>query len=283
MIILQTILSIFSMVAYNSLVNGVCKKDLKTTDHVHAFSSIFYAVCVVFFGLVALGGGISWFTVILGLAFGIVTNLSAYYKMRALASGPMHVTLLVTTASMIIPTMSGVFFGESFSIWKLLIVFILIFFIYLSFEKSDEKKTNKTWVVFCILAFAFQAAVGVLQKVHQSTEHKGEIGVFLLIAFICSLVFSVVRRKTPYKQLCFTKKQVIFAVVCGICTFAMNYINLKLSGILPSQLFFPLINGSAIVLSSLCSVFIFKEHLSKKQFVGLAGGILSLIAICLVK
>jgi multidrug transporter EmrE-like cation transporter len=63
----------------------------------------------------------------------------------------------------------------------------------------------------------------------------------------------------------------------------MNYINLKLSGLLPSQLFFPLINGSAIILSSLSSVFIFKESLSKKQVVGLVGGILSLIAICLVK
>ena len=63
----------------------------------------------------------------------------------------------------------------------------------------------------------------------------------------------------------------------------MNYINLKLSGLLPSQLFFPLVNGSAIVLSSLSSVFIFKERITKKQVVGLVGGLLSLIAICLVK
>lgn len=283
MIILQTILSISSIVLYNCLVNGVCKKDLKTTDHVHAFTSIFYAVCVVLFACLAFSGGISWYTVILGLVFGAVTNLSAYYKMRSLAEGPMHITLLVTTSSMIVPTMSGVFFGESFSIWKLVIVFILIFFIYLSFDKSGDKRINKKWVIFCIIAFIFQAAVGVLQKVHQSSEYKGEIGVFLLIAFICSLVFSLVRRKTPYRALGFTKKQVIFALVCGICTFTMNYINLKLSGLLPSQLFFPLINGSAIILSSLSSVFIFKESLSKKQVVGLVGGILSLIAICLVK
>lgn len=283
MIILQTILSISSIVLYNCLVNGVCKKDLKTTDHVHAFTSIFYAVCVVLFACLAFSGGISWYTVILGLVFGAVTNLSAYYKMRSLAEGPMHITLLVTTSSMIVPTMSGVFFGESFSIWKLLIVFILIFFIYLSFDKSGDKRINKKWVIFCIIAFIFQAAVGVLQKVHQSSEYKGEIGVFLLIAFICSLVFSLVRRKTPYRVLGFTKKQVIFALICGICTFTMNYINLKLSGLLPSQLFFPLINGSAIILSSLSSVFIFKESLSKKQVVGLVGGILSLIAICLVK
>ena len=283
MIVLQTILSISSMVLYNCLVNGVCKKDLKTTDHLHAFTSIFYAVCVGLFAFVAIGGGISWYTVILGLVFGAVTNLSAYYKMRSLSAGPMHITLLVTTSSMIVPAMSGVFFGESFSVLKLVIVFILIFFIYLSFDKSDGKRVNRAWLVFCIIAFIFQAAVGVLQKVHQASEHRGEIGAFLLVAFICSLVFSLVRRKTPYRELGFTKKQVIFAILCGIFTFLMNYINLKLSGLLPSQLFFPLVNGSAIVLSSLSSVFIFKERITKKQVVGLVGGLLSLIAICLVK
>lgn len=62
----------------------------------------------------------------------------------------------------------------------------------------------------------------------------------------------------------------------------MNYINLKLSGVLPSQLFFPLVNGSTIILSSVMSVVVFKEHLSKKQAVGLIGGITSLVAICIV-
>jgi len=75
---------------------------------------------------------------------------------------------------------------------------------------------------------------------------------------------------------------VIIGLICGGCSFGMNYINLKLSGLLPSQLFFPLVNGSAIVLSSLMSVIIFREKLSKRQTVGLIGGIVSLVAICLV-
>ena len=59
--------------------------------------------------------------------------------------------------------------------------------------------------------------------------------------------------------------------------------NLKLSGLLPSQLFFPVVNGSAIILSSVMSVLLFKEKLTKRQVVGLLGGIISLVAICLVK
>ena len=78
------------------------------------------------------------------------------------------------------------------------------------------------------------------------------------------------------------KGTLIIGLVCGACTFAMNFINLKLSGLLPSQLFFPLVNGSSIVLSSLVSLFLFKEKITLKQQIGLVGGILALIAICLV-
>ena len=283
MIPFQIFLSISSMILQNCLLNNVCKKDLRTSDHVYRFNTLIYVVCIVLFGIVAISGGISWFTVGLGLLFGVITAFSNYYKMLSLSSGPMHITLLITTSSMIIPTMSGIFFGEQFSIAKLCIVFVLLFFIYLSLEKKGDTKINKRWLIFCTLAFVCQGSIGVLQKIHQSSVHKGETGSFLLIAFICSLIYSSIRAKKGFKELKFTKKHVIIALICGLCTFGMNFLNLRLSGLLPSQLFFPIVNGSAIVLSSVMSVLLFKEKLSKKQIVGLCGGIVSLIAICLVK
>lgn len=283
MLIIQIVLSISSMVLQNCIFNNVSKKELKTTDHVHRFNFLSYAVCIILFGVLAINGGISLYTVVMGLIFGVITALSLYYKMRSLRSGPMHITLLITTSSMIIPTMSGIFFGEKFSFAKLCIVAVLIFFIYLSLEKKGSTHTDKHWLLFCALAFVCQGSIGVLQKIHQSSEHKNEIGGFLLVAFICSLIYSHIRAKKGFKELNFTKKNLIFALICGVCTFGMNVLNLRLSGLLPSQLFFPVINGSAIVLSSVMSVLLFKEKLTKRQNIGLIGGIISLIAICLVK
>lgn len=284
MIVFQAIISISSVVLQNCILNKVCKKDLSTTNHVYRFNALMYAVCIILFGILAISGGFSLFTAALGLLFGVVTALSNYYKMLSLSTGPMHITLLITTSSMIIPTMSGVFFGESFSLPKLCLVFVLIFFIYLSLEKQSDKKIKGRWLVFCALAFIFQGSIGVLQKVHQSSSHKGESGSFLLIAFICSMVYSLIRsRGASFRSLGFSRKLFAFSLVCGVCTFLMNFLNLRLSGLLPSQLFFPVINGSAIILSSLASIVIFKERLNKKQIIGLCGGILSLVAICLVK
>lgn len=270
------------MVLQNCIFNNVCKKDLTTGAHVYRFNTLSYAICILLFGIIAISGGFSIFTVSLGLFFGVITALSNYYKMQSLSCGPMHITLLITTSSMIIPTMSGVFFGEEFSIAKLIFVFVLIFFIYLSLEKKGDSSINRRWLIFCTLAFVLQGSVGVLQKIHQSSSHKGEIGGFLFVAFICSIVYSHFSAKAGFKDLGFNRKLFIFALICGLCTFLMNFLNLKLSGLLPSQLFFPVVNGSAIILSSVMSVIIFKEKLTKRQIVGLCGGILSLVAICLV-
>ena len=279
-IILMTTTSITSIVTQNCLHNTVCKKHLTTPRLIALFNLPVYIVSALIFAFFMFLEGVSLFTVLLGIVFGVVTALANIYKMRALSSGPMHLTLLITTSSMLIPTMSGVFFGEAFSFYKLLAAIVLIFFIYLSLGKNGNNKINVKWILFCLLAFLLQGTIGVLQKVHQSSEYKAETGGFLFVAFLISLVFTFVRVKGDLKGL--SGKVTVFAIICGVCTFLMNDINLKLSGMLPSQLFFPLVNGSAIVLSSAMSIVLFKEKLTAKQYIGLGGGILTLIAICLV-
>ena len=275
------ILSISSMVLQNGIFNSVCKKHLKTNDDIYKFNIFVYAVCILIFGILTLNGSLSLYTVLLGVLFGVVTALSNLYKMLALSKGPMHITLLITTSSMIIPTLSGVFFGEKFSLFKLLLVLILIYFIYLSIGKSKEGKINKSWGICCLLAFILMGSIGIIQKIHQTSSHKSEISGFLFVSFFISLIISGLRVKDK-KNFKDKKNLIPLAMICGVCTFTMNFLNLKLSGLLPSQLFFPLVNGSAIVLSSVMSAVLFKERLSKRQTVGLIGGILSLIGICIV-
>lgn len=283
MVIFESVISICSMVIQNCLFNYFSKKELKTNKHIYLFHMLVYIVCIIFFGVAILNDKASVFTLVLGLLFGVITALGNLYKMKALSSGPMHITLLIATSSMIIPTMSGVFFGEKFSILKLIVVFVLIGFIYISLDKSKSSNVNKRWILFCALAFLFQGSIGVLQKIHQSSAYRAEANVFLFVAFLCSFIYSGIMAKNGFKEIKFTRKHIVVALVCGVCTYTMNFLNLKLSGILPSQLFFPLINGSSIILNSLMSVLFFKEKISKKQLIGLCGGVISLIGICVVR
>lgn len=276
-------LSILSSVTQNCLFNKVSKKELSTQNHIYYFNTYISLVCIFLFGIMLLRGHLSFFTALLGILFGVLTALRNIYFMQALANGPLNITLLITTSSTIIPTLSGVFFGEKFSLVKLIAVIFLIGFIYISLEKDNQSQINKKWFLFAMLAFLSQGFVGVLQKVHQTSQYKEEASGFLFIAFILAYVYNRLNVKGNVKDLRFPKKLIFFASICGLCTFSMNYLNLKLSGMLPSQLFFPLVNGGAMVLSQIMSAVIFKEIPTKKQLVGLIGGICSLIVICIAK
>ena len=276
------ITSLTSMVGQNCIFNKVCKKNLKNQTEIDSFNIILYTVCTLIFGALLLGGRLSVFTVLLGLVFGTVTAVGTAYRMMALTMGPMHITLLINTSSMIIPALSGVFFGERFSFPKLLAIAVLLFFVYLSLERSSGKKVNFKWFLCSAVSFLCTGSVGVLQKIHQNSSHKAEVSGFLFVAFLCAIFFCFVRTKFKPERAVFNRKNVLLSVLCGACVFGANFLNLKLSGMLPSQLFFPLINGSSIVITSVISVLVFKEHLTKKQSVGLVGGILSLVAICMI-
>ena len=279
---LLIIASVSSMVLQNGLFNFVAKNELNKKTSVSSFNLLMYITCAVVFGALTLFGTISVYTVLIGLVYGVLAFLTYNYRLTALKNGPMHLTMLFTTSSMIIPTLSGVFFGEEFSIYKLLVVFVLLFFLYLSFAQDKNSKIGKKWFFCCLIAFLCQGILGILQKIHQASEYKSETSAFLLAAFVCAIVLSLITNKGKFDSVIKKSKVILIAVACGVCGFAMNYINLILAGVLPSQLFFPVVNGSSIVLTSISSVVLFKEHLTKKQAIGLIGGIISLIVICLV-
>ena len=276
------ITSVSAAVLQNCLTNKVCKKNLDTNSKINLFNIFVYLACTVTFGILLIGNKLSLFTVLFGAFYGIIAALGQFYKVHSLQIGPMNITLLITTSSMIIPTMSGVFFGEKFSLLKLCAVFVLLFFIYLSLQKGNDTKFNKKWIVYCALAFLSIGADGVIQKIHQKSAYKLEVSGFLFVAFAFAMLFNIILNKGINTKEKLPKSIILFALICGCCTFAMNFINLKLVGMLPSQLFFPVVNGSVIVLSSILSVVLFGERLTTRKTIGLIGGIASLIAICLV-
>ena len=287
-------ISVCSTITNNSVMNGVSKRHLKGSGDVLYFNFFAYAVCVVIFVAMALAErSFSWFSTWFGVLFGVVTAFSAACSMMALHNGPMHITLLVTTSSMLIPTFYDVAFkGASFNIFQFIATMALIVFIYLattSKDKDGEGKMSTKWFLFCAGAFVLGGLVGVMQKIHGDVMTKNygdgnaEMSLFLAAAFVSSTVVSLVTSKGQKCETKFTKKLILLAVLSGICIFTMNYLNLKYAGELPSQLFFPVINGSMVIASSVVAVTLFKEPLNRRQLIGMAGGLASLIAICLLQ
>jgi drug/metabolite transporter (DMT)-like permease len=153
---------------------------------------------------------------------------------------------------------------------------------------DSDKKGGIKWFLLCILALIASAGIGLMQKVHQTSEYKGELMGFLIISFctgavISALAYLLLHRKET--ALCGKPERkpllpiVALVATCGIGVAVNHSFNLFLSGAMDTSIFFPVINGLPLLASLIVSFVIFKEKLKKKQLFGFAIGIVALVCL----
>ncbi len=236
----------------------------------------------------------SLFTVVLGIVFGIITALQQVSNIQALKLGPLSYTTVIASLSTMIPTLCGaVIWGEHIAPvqWIGILLMVGCFLLSVSSD-AEQKKTSARWLIYCAVLFVCTGGIGVMQKWHQNTVYKEELDAFLLIAFLFSTVYSVVLLWHHLK----TKEAsdirgvfdaanirtwvLLLIAVGGICAALNNKWNLYLSGVMDSAVFFPVVNGGGLVLTTVFAVILFRERLSKKQWLGMLLGTVAVICLC---
>ncbi|MBR3750845.1 MAG: EamA family transporter [Clostridia bacterium] len=268
--------------------NSFSKKKSGGNTDVHFFNLISSLVCAVLFLAVALleGKGVSLFTAGLGVVFGTVTALGAFFGMKAYKNGPTSYTNLLIMSSMVIPALSGaVMFNETVGVSKIIGIILMLIAIALSVCNKADRRASLSWLALSLSAALFTGCVGVMQKVHQSSAARDELMWFLCIAFTVSSVVSLLyvvfnQRKTPLTVRS-DGKMLGAIVLCGIAVMLNNAINLYLSGVMESIIFFPTVNGASIVLLLLVSLIFLKERVRPIQWVGIAAGFVAIILLCI--
>lgn len=281
---------------FANLSGGIIKKNINDKYANNIFSYQFYNCIVSLISAITLlllseNLGVSLFTVGLALLFGIITLLQQITNMKALESGPFSYTTVIISLSTLIPTLSGYFFWyEKIAVVQIIgIVLLLVCFVLSVNNKSDNKSANIRWLLFSVSAFVCTGIIGIMQKIHQSSIHKDELDSFLIIAFIfsfvCSGIYSLLyfkksKENNSKKKSVLNIRPVILMIISGVFVALNNKLNLYLSGVLDSAVFFPVVNGGGLLLTSVAAVVIFKEKLTIKQWAGLFIGIVAVLLIC---
>lgn len=239
-------------------------------------------------------GSASTFTLLLGALFGLVVCLQGVATLLALRIGPMSFTSVIVSFSTVLTALSGTLFWDEV-LKPLQVVGILLMavsFVFAVEKKSDEKSGSWKWLLLCLLAFVCSGGVGLMQKIHQTSVHKGELNAFLIAASAVSSIFSIcaatlaqAKEKTPLLPK--NEKGNVAWVLLGIVALAgaftsVNHkLNLYLSGVMSSAVFFPIVNGGGLVLATLAALIVFREKLTKKQWCGVIVGTISVLCLCL--
>ncbi len=276
------LISLAAITVKASVVNNFGKRQMNGMRDMYMFNAMFAFAAILF--MLAVGGGIkefSVYTLILGIIYGVITMLVEICSLKAMQYGPMSFAVFLSSCGMLLPIAFGVLIlKEEATLLKYISLIILLVAVFLVINpKRDEKKMHR-WLIYGLATLVLAGMVGILQKVHQRSDYKAQLTLFMVAAFsayfAASLVMAFCYKKDGTGTV-FKKSLIGIALLSGVCCGANNMINLYLSGIMPAIVFFPIANGGYILLATLSARFIFGEKLTAMQTVGI---ILGVIALC---
>ena len=273
--------------ALNSLILRKFKnRTFKTPGDVFFFNgaiSIIWIVIMVIWSGISADLVFSLTAILFGMVYGVILCMFLYFKTESLANGPVSLTTLIGSCAFIIATGFGVIYNsETVSIFQAIgMVLILVSLVLCIFPKKGGEKLTLKWFIFCFMFFLAGGFVGIFYKIFGISSAKEQVNAMMLSASVTSailfflsgiLINGIKKEALPTIK----KEALIYVLLSGIAGCVYIRLNVSLSKVIPSAIFFPVSNGAMVIISTMAGGIMFKEKLNKLQ---LAGIILGLIAI----
>ena len=261
--------------------------------NINILQAIVVNYCIAFTtGILAYKGTITisqlpnldWFyyTLVLGALFIIVFNLMAITTQR---SG-LSVVAVATKMSVVIPVLFGLlYYNENLGAIKLFGIGIALIAVYLTSNKSDQRTViNGKLIVLPILVFVGSGIIDTSIKfLEDAYVANNDVPLFSAIIFLAAAIigFIIIIIQVMSGSFKFEFKNVIAGICLGVPNYFSIYFLVKTlrSDILESSGIFAINNVSIVTLSTFAGIFIFKEKLIKKNWIGIGLAILSIILI----
>ncbi len=279
---------LFISILFASL-NSVLLHKLPEKSNLYIFNMLVSAVWIaILFSLNRFSLTVNSQIIMWGIIYGVTQELFMFFKTQAMKSGSVSITTLIGNCSLILSTSVGVIvWKESVSVLQIFGIFMLITaFILCTYKKSKSEKCSQLWLIYCLLFFTLAAGVGIIFKIFSKLSGGEGAGDMMIVAAFTMFVFSSVKlsvsqitSKSKETTKVFTKSFFIIAVLSGLLSCGYNRLNISLAGLLESVIFYPCFNGGVIILSTLLSIIFLREKLASKQILGLALGILAVVAV----
>lgn len=212
-----------------------------------------------------------------GAFYGILLFAFLYFKTQSMATGSVSLSTLIGSCAFVVATGFGVIYcNETINIFQIIgmIMLFAALFLCVNPKKSGEKISAK-WLLYCFGFFLSGGFVGVLYKLFGKSSGKGEADAMMLTASILSMLLFLLseliknkNNKIPH----ISKSALFFILFSGIASCLYIRMNLSLSNLIPSVIFFPVSNGGMVILSTIAGKIIFKEKLSGTQTAGIIIG-----------
>ena len=272
---------------------GVGKYSAKETLLLNCRSFLVAFLCSLLFVLNKLPQlfTISAFSLVLAIFFGLSIALTQILQAVAMGRGPASMVTMIYSCGFLVPIFYGlVFWEDPVSPFQWLGIGLLLIVLFLCLEPKGGKGAVAKWLPFALITMLGSGTNAIFQKTHQYSAHAEELHFFLVYALLFSAVFTGVAAlilrgasketsSAPKKR---EAKRLWVPLCLGVCVGVMNFLNLYLSGKLPSVVLFPVCNIGSMLLTTMISAAIYRDKPSKRQGAGFALGIVAILIIGLL-
>ena len=293
LLVLSTLMSTGKAIFCKAIgTEGGSKKE-KALLNFKAFAVAFLVALLVTIKDIGRLFEISAFSFILSIFFGLSVAITQIFQSKALGQGPASTVTLIYACGFLIPIFYGLFFwDESVSVFQWLGIALLLFSLMLCLLKKEKYRKSSSWIPFAVAAMLGSGTSAIFQKTHQYSDFSSEISFYLVFCLFFSSVFTgvaylVTKEEKNAKKEAVDKKRAFFKsfiipACLGICVGLLNFLNLILSGNLPSVILFPIYNVGSMLLVILLSAIIYKDKMTALQKVGFFLGIAAILIIGLL-
>ena len=208
---------------------------------------------------------------------------------KVLALGSLAIySMFMMLGGMLVPFFYGILFlQEPLSVGKIAGTVLLTVFIILQAvwqgegaSKDNQKavswKTKYLFFFLCLIIFFVNGFTGVIAKAHQiSTGAVDEISFTVISCALTALLSAVLLpigflKNTKHAKIqaasTLKAKPMLIMVLIGAAAYTGSFLHLKAASTVPASVQFPLVSGGVILLSALVSAFLFREKISKKEW-----------------
>lgn len=224
-----------------------------------------------------------WFYGAIGLGF-IFISVFNLMALTAQKNG-LSVASVASKMSVIIPIIFGVYvYNESAGFQKIIGIVLALVAVYLSSVKSKTTINFKKNLALPLLVFIGSGIIDTSIK-YIETKYVPENGIPIFSATIFSFAFTIgiimVVIKVVRGKFQFDPKSIIGGIGLGIVNYYSIFFLLKALNTEgnESSTLFTINNVGIVMLSTLVGLLVFKEHISRKNWIGIGLAIVSIILV----
>ena len=227
-------------------------------------------------------------TLLYGLAYGLSLCLATYAGYRALCLGPMALTSMLASFSLLMPLLWGIFVRrEAVGVTLvaglvLLLSALMLVNAHSLFSRRTEasRRPEGLWLLFVGVTFLCNGVCSILQKEHQTaypSQYNREFMMFAML--LCAAVFTTVALvRVPLAEMRSTPRKGL-GLLSGVTNSLANFLTLLLAGMENASVLFPIVSGGTILAAMLCGRVVFREKLRWNQYAALGLGVVAIVLL----